>query len=90
MSHFTGEIVSGEFDHTNECFYLTQVKNLYTQSNISEKQLTNLYQYLMKQDDNCTLTINDQLPILLQVEEINDLLKDLKAIMNAKEWKGVN
>lgn len=90
MSHFTGEMVSGEFDQINESFYLTQVKNLHTQSNLSEKQLTNLYQYLMKQDENCTLTINDQLPILLKAEEINDLLKDLKAILNAEEWKGAN
>jgi len=81
MGNFSGTIFSGTFDQVEEIFYLTQVKNLQTQSRLSEHQLNQLYYYLDKQENSCMVTVNDQIPILLQKEEINQLLLDIDDIM---------
>ncbi|GAB3054020.1 hypothetical protein [Virgibacillus ainsalahensis] len=81
MNNFSGTIFSGDFDEDQETFYLTQVKNISTQSTLSTDQLTQLYQYLKKQEDTCTITVNDQMPILLQADEVAQLLKELDIVM---------
>ncbi|MFD2045632.1 hypothetical protein ACFSTA_18275 [Ornithinibacillus salinisoli] len=82
MNNFAGNIFCGEFDQVNNNFYLNQVKNLHTASTLSESQLINLVNYLNKQVDTCTITVNDQIPILLQQDEIQILLKELDLIMH--------
>lgn len=83
MVEFTGRIVAGEVDAINQSFYLTQVKNLETKSQISRDQLNQIYQYLKQQDDSCMLTINDQIPVLLQEKDINAFMYDLTQIKNS-------
>ncbi|SHG72629.1 hypothetical protein [Ornithinibacillus halophilus] len=78
-NHYSGEIFSGEFDANS--FYLTQVKNLTTSSTLSRNQLHRLFHYLEEHNDTFTMTVNDQLPVLLQHEDISTLLKELEEIM---------
>ncbi|MGJ9459190.1 hypothetical protein [Oceanobacillus sp. CF4.6] len=83
MRNFSGKIFSGELDQLQDSFYLTQVKNLQTASNLSESKLMQLNQYLSNQGESCMITINDQMPILLQEKEVEELLVDLASIMDA-------
>ncbi|MFC2948764.1 hypothetical protein [Virgibacillus sediminis] len=83
MNHFSGTVFSGEFDVPGEVFYLTQVKTLSTQSTLSGKQLLQLSSYLEKQSDSCTITVNDQLPVLLKKEEVEQLQDDLDSILKS-------
>lgn len=82
MDYFSGTIFSGEFDQGKETFFLTQVKSLYTQSTLSEDKLTELTNYLQKQNGSCMITVNDQVPILLKKDEIAQLEQELRTIMN--------
>ncbi|WP_087973931.1 hypothetical protein [Oceanobacillus rekensis] len=82
MRNFSGNIFSGEVDEFKDSFYLTQVKNLQTASNLSESKLMQLNHYLTNQKDSCMITVNDQIPILLQEQEIAELLVDLAGIMD--------
>ncbi|SET75012.1 hypothetical protein SAMN05216389_12452 [Oceanobacillus limi] len=81
MSDFSGDIFRGEIDQTTSIFYLNHVKNLHTASTLSQKQIVSLIEYLEKQSDTCTITVNDQIPMLLQQEEIELLLKELNVIL---------
>ncbi|WP_249872269.1 hypothetical protein [Oceanobacillus saliphilus] len=83
MQNFSGMIFSGELDQLQDSFYLTQVKNLHTASILLEKKLTELNHYLSNQEESCMITINDQIPILLQEQEVTELLADLTKIMEA-------
>ncbi|WP_077624889.1 hypothetical protein [Sediminibacillus massiliensis] len=84
MDSYNGALFSGEFSEDEETFYLKRVKNIQTQSIISQKQLQNLYHYLMNQNANngsCTITVNDQIPVLLAPEEAQQLQQELAAIL---------
>lgn len=83
MVEFTGKIVAGEVDLTDQSFYLRQVKSLETKSQMSEQQLNQIYQYLSQQNDTCMLTINDQIPVLLQEDDISAFMNDLTQIWNS-------
>ena len=83
MRNFSGNIFSGEVDEFKDSFYLTQVKNLQTASNLSESKLMQLSHYLSCQKDSCMITVNDQIPILLQEKEVAELLVDIAKIMDA-------
>ncbi|RKQ32974.1 hypothetical protein [Oceanobacillus halophilus] len=83
MNQFTGGVFAGEFDQGNDNFYLTEVKSLQTGSVLSKKQLSDLYQYLNNQNDTCMITVNDQMPILIQKDEIDLLLRDIGDIMQS-------
>ncbi|MDL4839338.1 hypothetical protein [Aquibacillus rhizosphaerae] len=80
---FEGNIFSGESDLLQHEFYLTKVKHLNTQSNISKQQLEKLHSYLShysEKNESCTLTINDQIPLLLNSNEVHQLIVDLQKI----------
>ncbi|MCT2535970.1 hypothetical protein NC661_08610 [Aquibacillus koreensis] len=80
---FEGAVFSGEMDH--DAFLLTQVKSISTQSILSKHQLNNLFTYLShnaERNESCTITVNDQLPLLLSNEDVHALLKDITTIMN--------
>ncbi|MBM7571013.1 hypothetical protein [Aquibacillus albus] len=82
MNQFNGSIFGGDF--LENTFYLTRVKHLDTASNISSEQMKHLYQYLMKyseQDESCTITVNDQMPILLNADEVHFLQNDLSELL---------
>ncbi|WP_085993787.1 hypothetical protein [Oceanobacillus senegalensis] len=81
MNQYTGAIFSGELDKKNETFYLTEVKSLTTGSTLSLNQLEQMYSYLGKQQDSCMLTVNDQIPVLIQENEKNELINDLHHIL---------
>ncbi|MFC3041043.1 hypothetical protein ACFOGI_12420 [Virgibacillus xinjiangensis] len=83
MNRFNGAVFRGELDIAEETFYLTQVKSLSTQSTLSEKQLVQLSRYLEKQSDTCTITVNDQLPILLKEDEIEMLQQEISRILSS-------
>ncbi|WP_138418444.1 hypothetical protein [Aquibacillus sediminis] len=83
MEEFQGNIFSGELNETDHSFYLTSVKHLQTQSNLSEANIQQLYNHLLtqsKQEDTYTITLNDQIPLLLKKEEMQQLLEDLSII----------
>ncbi|WP_158235128.1 hypothetical protein, partial [Pseudomonas sp. 2995-3] len=76
-------VFSGELATEEDTFYLTQVKNLNTQSTLTEKQLEQLYSYLLTQSEqgSCTITVNDQIPILLNSGEVQALLEEIDTIL---------
>lgn len=79
MEQFNGAVFQGEMDQ--ESFYLTQVKQISTASSLSLEQLMKMVAYLGAQEDSCTITVNDQIPLLLSKEDITLLLQDLEAIL---------
>ncbi|WP_026772345.1 MULTISPECIES: hypothetical protein [Sediminibacillus] len=84
MNNFDGVLFSGEFSDDDELFYLRRVKNLQTQSILSNRQLEQLYHYLSRQNDrqeSCTITVNDQIPVLLTPQEAEQLLTELDEII---------
>ncbi|WP_078546810.1 hypothetical protein [Litchfieldia alkalitelluris] len=71
-----GEIVDNQY-------ILKQVKQLSTQSVMKKQQIKQLSDYLAKSihhDDQHLITINDQLPIRLNNDEVNQLLNELEMI----------
>ncbi|MED4204982.1 hypothetical protein [Neobacillus mesonae] len=79
----TGNIISGEFDELMNEFSLQKVKHFTTESTIKEKQLKNINDYLKKHRndiDGQIITLYDQMPILLNQEEINLLISDLEKV----------
>lgn len=88
MEQYNGEIFSGEFSKDNDNFYLTQVKSMETGSELSLTQLNQLRNYLANHQDDFMLTVNDQIPVLLDEEEMDLLLDDLSNILNALEYGG--
>ncbi|WP_026908469.1 hypothetical protein [Paucisalibacillus globulus] len=79
MEQFYGAVFEGEIEHKG--FYLTQVKNITTGSSLSVNQLMKMAAYLGAQTDSCTITVNDQIPLLLSVRDIKDLLTDVESIL---------
>ena len=83
MENYQGHIFKGEFHNDENSFYLTGVKHMETQSTLSEKNVKQLYNYLKNHcqaNESCTITINDQIPLLLSQTEANQLLEDLSKI----------
>ncbi|WP_010094636.1 hypothetical protein [Ornithinibacillus scapharcae] len=79
MDQFQGTIFQGDLD--DRSFYLTQVKNITTASSLSIDQLVKMAAYLEKQEETCTITVNDQIPLLLTNQDIKDLQFDLMGIL---------
>jgi hypothetical protein len=79
VEQFNGAVFQGEMDQDG--FYLTQVKQISTASSLSTDQLMKMAAYLDAQEDSCTITVNDQIPLLLSKEDISLLLQDLEAIL---------
>lgn len=78
-----GAIFSGKMDEEGQLFILSQVKNLDTQTVLSRKQLQGLREHLLRlkqQGAPFAMTINDQLPMMVQPDEMDALLGDITAI----------
>jgi hypothetical protein len=76
-------IFSGEIDVNSQDYTLKEIKNIATQSVISKQQLESLYDYLSRQkgDEFVTITINDQIPLMLNNLEVGQLLHELEQII---------
>ena len=79
VEQFYGAVFQGEMEQKR--FYLTQVKNITTGSSLSVNQLMKMVAYLDAQEDSCTITVNDQIPLLLSERDMKELLKDLEIIL---------
>ncbi|MFJ5761439.1 hypothetical protein ACIQAA_20490 [Neobacillus sp. NPDC093182] len=78
-----GSIIAGEFDSSLNEFALQQVKYFETVSILNENQLNQIYDYLKRnqhQEDGQIITLNDQMPIRLSQEEINQFIVDLEKV----------
>jgi hypothetical protein len=78
-----GVILSGTIDNSSHEFVITRVKNVSTQSVISFDQLRSIYNHLSKNGDSkepFMMTINDQIPVILNIEENKQLLQELESI----------
>ncbi|GGC77890.1 hypothetical protein GCM10007216_05520 [Thalassobacillus devorans] len=83
--NFSGEILAGEFDRDSDAFILQQVKQLSTSSSLNKDQFDAIYHYLiMNQDDTGgqVLSLNDQLLVRLNQEELQNFIADLDRIKN--------
>ncbi|MEN2467124.1 hypothetical protein [Ornithinibacillus sp. JPR2-1] len=79
MEKFNGTVFHGELEQNS--FYLTQVKNISTASTLSLEQLVKMASYLDRQNDSCYITVNDQVPILLNDVDMKNLQRDLEVIL---------
>jgi hypothetical protein len=80
-----GSILSGNLDCDSREFVVTRVKNVSTQSVISFDQLSSIYKYLAKSRNGIEpfmMTINDQIPVMLNSEENKQLLHELERIQH--------
>jgi hypothetical protein len=80
-----GSILSGNLDCDSREFVVTRVKNVSTQSVISFRQLSSIYKYLSNSEDRIEpfmMTINDQIPVMLNSEENKQLLHELERIQH--------
>lgn len=79
-----GNIVSGQFDYPNNEFVIKQVKHLDTVSSIEKDQIELLYHYLSKNNNGSgqVLSLNDQILLQLNSDEIRALLNDLETILS--------
>ncbi|WP_316571752.1 hypothetical protein [Neobacillus sp. YIM B06451] len=80
-----GSIISGDFDLSMNEFSLQKVKNLNTQSVLKENQLTSIYRYLKKHENEAEgqiITLNDQMPIRLTPDELQQLVADLEKVLS--------
>ncbi|WP_102027439.1 hypothetical protein [Salirhabdus sp. Marseille-P4669] len=83
MNTFLGKMIEAEYDASDSEFTLKQVKNLETESTISFSHLHVLLDYLhhqLSQNEECVLTLNDQMPVRLSQREIQLLIDDFQGI----------
>ncbi|KGX85802.1 hypothetical protein [Pontibacillus marinus] len=84
MYEFNGNMMSGHVNEDQE-FVLTNIKHLNTNSVFDEEQLEALSQYLQSQQQKgevCTMILNDQLPVPLQVDEVSTLVNEMEKVMH--------
>jgi hypothetical protein len=84
-NHVEGIILSGNIDSEAHEFVVTKVKNVSTQSVISLDQLQSIYRYLLHKGERgepTMVTINDQIPVMLNAEENQQLLHELERIQH--------
>lgn len=77
-------MMSGHVNEDQE-FVLTNIKHLNTNSVFDEEQLEALSQYLQSQQQKgevCTMILNDQLPVPLQVDEVSTLVNEMEKVMH--------
>ncbi|CDQ42006.1 MULTISPECIES: hypothetical protein [Virgibacillus] len=82
--YLNGKLISGELDLNTNDFIVKQFKQLATESNLSENQLTKIMRYLDSHPnvDGQVLTLYDQMPIFLNQEEVANVLDDLRYIQS--------
>ncbi|MED4731030.1 hypothetical protein P9597_23435 [Aneurinibacillus migulanus] len=81
--HVNGAIFSGELNYDAKEFTVTKIKNIPAQSVIKHRQLQAIRNYLTKtkgSQHSYTITINDQIPLLLNTTEVEQLVNELEAI----------
>ncbi|WP_027414663.1 hypothetical protein [Aneurinibacillus terranovensis] len=76
-------IFSGEINVNSQDYILTEVKSIATQSIISKQRLKSLHDYLLRRkgDESVIIAINDQIPLLLNGQEVGQLLDELNQII---------
>ncbi|MDF0727981.1 hypothetical protein PY093_15010 [Cytobacillus sp. S13-E01] len=78
-----GSIFTGKLDTESNGFVLTQVKDMNTQTVLTNTQIDAIYDYLAKAvhyDEYHIITLYDQLPVRLRTDEITVLLGELDRI----------
>ncbi|WP_174735185.1 hypothetical protein [Mesobacillus harenae] len=83
MDSLEGKIISGDFDKEHMEFSIQKIKEFETQSVVRETQLNSLYQYLKKHEDEQEgqiITLYDQMPVRLSIDEVKQFLEDLEKI----------
>jgi hypothetical protein len=81
-NYINGQILSGKVDYNKEEFIVEQIKMISTESVINEFQLQKIYNQLtnLEDEESFVLTVNEQLPLRLDAEEINLLKLELEHI----------
>lgn len=85
MQTMNGSVISGEIFPEKDEFYVKKIKNFETESILNLNQINAIYDYLSKAshyDNFHIVTINDQLLIKLNNEEIQLMLKDFDQVKN--------
>ncbi|GGA70392.1 hypothetical protein [Ornithinibacillus halotolerans] len=85
MESYNGIVFQGDIEQNS--FYLTMVKNITTASSLTKDQLVKMISYLEEQHDSCYITVNDQIPILLEDADRSNLLNDLEEILQQLQGK---
>ncbi|MCU9614321.1 hypothetical protein OEV98_12300 [Caldibacillus lycopersici] len=84
MSIIEGNLLSGEFDQMMNAFILKSIKNIPTETSLSEKQASSLYSYLKRQvhsNEGQVISFYDQLLLPINANELKVMLADLENIL---------
>ncbi|MBB5173803.1 hypothetical protein [Texcoconibacillus texcoconensis] len=76
-------ILSGEVDAQSKEYVLRRVKHCETQSVLDAEQLEHLNHHIgqaVEADEEYILTVNDQIPVRLNREEMQQLLLEIRQI----------
>lgn len=82
MDIYEGTLLYGNYDE--DTFTLKRIKNIFTETSLNERQLTELYSYLERHandEEGQVIAFYDQLLLKLTPDEIKVLLSDLKEIL---------
>lgn len=79
----SGSIIYGEIDPLSQEFTLQSVKQLETNSVLNKEQIELMYQYIQRQNlsDGQVVSLNDQILVNLNENELQELLNDLEKIL---------
>lgn len=79
----SGSIIYGEIDPLSQEFTLQSVKQLETNSVLNKDQIELMYQYIQRQNlsDGQVVSLNDQILVNLNENELQELHNDLEKIL---------
>lgn len=83
MPYIEGELITGQFNRSENIFLLQKVKNFVLQTNLNEKLTNHLYTYLKvneQDEDGLILTLYDQMPIMVTQNEVKQLVSDFEKV----------
>ena len=86
MTYYQGDILKGLFQEENG-FTVQEIKHFQTETILGENQLHDLFHYLQNHVNNeqgQVITLNDQMLIPIQSNEIHQLLNDLEHILSGQ------
>lgn len=85
VEKFEGIMVYGDYDGESNEFTLKRIKNIFTETSLTERQMSDLYNYLKRHeedDDGQIISFYDQLLLKLNPNEIKVLLTDLEDVLS--------